>query len=140
MTIIQKAHSQASNKVEMSLCQGVQTFVEDVVAKNSEKNADYDGQKFERFLHELVLALVAPDRPAASSTSHATHGSDPESLRLARAQMTHQLSQIKTISLATREILDQVFRNWLESERSRPLRELIQEAAQFNKASMSSMA
>lgn len=149
MAIVKRAHAQASSIVEISLCQEVKMFVEGVVEKEQEKDADemkadrsatspeLSGQKFERFLHELVLALLDVDRLV--SARHTTHASDTETLRFARTQMGLKLSQVKTISLATRGVLSKVFDGWLENERSKPLRELIVQAVQINKTAIASV-
>lgn len=81
-------------------------------------------QKFKRYLHELALAIL----PRTSDT-------DAESLRSASIHFGLTLSQSKVVGLETRETLNEMFTSWLEYERSRPLRLLIEQAFEANKNS-----
>lgn len=81
-----------------------------------------EGPKFKRFLHELALATLLR-----------TSDTDAETLRSARIHFGLTLSHCRVASLETRETLNEVFNAWLEYERSRPLRLLIEQALQTNK-------
>jgi len=108
---------------------GTNPFDRQIVKRSAPRAAgtnQLDRPKFESFLHELALATLGP----ASDV-------DTESLRSARIHLGLTISRSKVVSSETRKTLDAVFTSWLEYERSRPLRLLVEQAISANKTSSS---
>jgi len=136
--------SKNARAVDLSLYQAVNLFVEEIIIEkdatedmNTTSSASWsdtkaartsqlDGEKFEPFLHELALATLDP----ASDT-------DVESVRSARIQFASTLSKATVVNPKTREWVNRTCASWLESERSRPLRLLIEQVINENKSSLS---
>lgn len=159
LVAIKKVCSKSSRAIELSLYQGAKSFIEEVIVEKdatddmtttssaslagqnsattnqldqqtvqrSDPKAvgtnQLDRQKFERFLHELALAVLG----LASDT-------DTEKLRSARIHVGLALSKTEVISSETRKTLNKVFTSWLEYERSRPLRLLVEQAIETNES------
>jgi len=161
LAAVRKARSKSSGVVDLALYRAAKSFIEEIVIiendAGKEMNAtdsaltrldsggidqleslikrsgpktagtnQLETQKFKRFLHELVLVTLG----AASDT-------DAESLRSARIHLGLTLSVTKVLSSETRETLQKAFTAWLEHERSRPLRLLVEQALQANSIAMS---
>lgn len=150
--VVRKADAQASERIGIAIHEGAQRFIEDVVGKEPGESADETKSeiledsarpltprtnpeasskpKFERFFHELVLALYCADQEASSSPG--IHASDTETLRLARIRMVSKLSTTGAISSTTRETLVESLNRWLQHERSQPIRDLLVQVIRAN--------
>lgn len=121
---VKKLHCLRLGAIEVSLYQGAKDFVEqreaEVDAPDSTPEASPNPA--ERFLHEVVLALLEFD-PQFSRGSQAS-----ESLGLKRVQLAATTLRSKAASPGTRETLARTLAFWLEHESSPQTRLLIQQA------------
>lgn len=137
--VIQKAHAQGSDAVELSLYEGAQHIIKEFDDKHSEKDSsatnvgttsspgtNLGSETNERFLSELVLALFGSD----PQLSHTAHASNTESVRRARVKTASTLLQSPSASVTSRQRVQQVLQVWLEHEPSQPLRQLAREGLQ----------
>jgi hypothetical protein len=152
--IIRKALEQGSVSIERELCEGAATFVNQTTKspwtkgggrrraanQNDKENGSEEKKaELEKFLNELILALLSHKGQSAGSDSGGSGsgsalgsglgsslGAGSESLRKSRVGLAHALVESFAVNAQSRGNLASILDGWLQSERSRPLREEIE--------------
>jgi hypothetical protein len=139
--IIRKAHEQGSVSIEKELCEGAATFVSQTAKEggrrraanqNGEENGSEEKKaEFEMFLNELILAILSHKAgEVGGGPGGLGLGSvvASESLRKSRVRLAHALVESNRLNAQSRGNLASILDGWLQSERSRPLREDVEKA------------
>ena len=128
--IAKKAHAQHSATVDVALFDALAKLFSRLAktsldeggrrgANQSDKEDNVSGAALEAFSEQIVALLT-------SHESSRPHSASSEKLRKSRVNLAVSLAQSEVGSPASRVQLASIFDTWLESERSRPLREEIQ--------------
>ncbi|ETN38924.1 uncharacterized protein HMPREF1541_06966 [Cyphellophora europaea CBS 101466] len=138
--VVNRLHAQKSPALDTALCQQATSFFMRVVKEIEEneenqrrgcegtnQNGAYEigaGSGLEAFSEQLILALL----------SHFDHASAPESARQARVELGSVLAGSPTLTTAqSRGRLAPILDSWLQTERSRPLRDDMAKAVEMLK-------
>lgn len=126
--IMQKIQAQKNPALDTALCQGAAAFFARAGVKDEggSEGTNQKGAKekeaepgFEAFSDQIILALL----------SHYDHASAPEASRKVRVELGWVLARSPTLTNeASRGRLASILEGWLQSERSRPLRDDIAKA------------
>jgi hypothetical protein len=143
LEIVRLAHAQGSVSIETALYDGLNSFVS-ATAKgtadistndgrrrtaNQDENENGSGEnqtELARFLQEAVLALFS------HTSGDSARNAEPEALRKSRAGLGSSLVGHHAINAASRGFLASIFDTWLQSERSRPIRDELEKARDLN--------
>ena len=138
LAMIRKALTQRSTSIDLAVYEGLGTFLSETAkspmleegrrraANQSDKENDAEENEadLEQFLQEIILALTSHD----SSRLEAS----PENVRKSRVRLGLTLVERKACNASSRVRLASILGMWLDSERSRPLREDLEKARDTN--------
>ena len=136
ISIVRRAHGQRSNAAEIALCDGGRSFLSKVQEKEADSGRGAEAASgigraaLEAFSEQLALVLLEDGQ---------AYSSDAEHVRKSRAGLGLGLAQSRMCTPTTREKLATILggpQGWLQTERSRPLRELVEKAIAANQKAL----
>jgi hypothetical protein len=133
--ITEKIHAQRIPALDTALCEHAALFFTWLNgeqggsrATTNQNAANQDSTRYEAFSGRILLALLEENRQFVSSA---------ESARKARIQLASALAQSRAMTQSSRARLASVLSSWLQHERSRLLRDEIDQAIEANQKQQS---